>query len=189
MISTTGGKLNCCRVTSPGTYKSVPSLCRSGALPAEPWCAGFGVPAAPLQVASATLPPTLPLTLLGSSHRQSLKAESRPSSCTRSAEAAASSLSSACDAAGAASWVEGEQEAAAPSAPTADDSPGVSAHEFSVCTLTVGSHVTPTPPTAPALERLRPESEARRRQAGAKARLPVRLTRASSDSTGMAWMS
>eukprot|EP00964_Phaeocystis_antarctica_P077448 scaffold48060_cov64-Phaeocystis_antarctica.AAC.3 len=139
MISTTEGKLSCCRVTSPGTYKSVPSVCRSGALPAEPRWTGFAVHrvphepperarfrwlewerAAPLQAAVATLPPMLPPTLLGSSHRQSLKAESRPSSCTRSAEAAAPSLSSAGDAAGAASWVEGEQEgleAAAPSAP------------------------------------------------------------------------
>eukprot|EP00964_Phaeocystis_antarctica_P015097 scaffold8325_cov57-Phaeocystis_antarctica.AAC.5 len=35
MISTAGGKLSFCRVTSPDTYKSAPSVCRSGALPTE----------------------------------------------------------------------------------------------------------------------------------------------------------
>eukprot|EP00964_Phaeocystis_antarctica_P063676 scaffold38239_cov66-Phaeocystis_antarctica.AAC.2 len=138
VISTNAGKLSCCRVTSPDTYKSTPSVCRSGALPAELRWTGIverlrvarrvvrarfrrleSERAAPLQAAAAMLPPTLPPMLLGGSHHQSRKAESRPSSCTRSAEAAASSLSSAGDAAGAAGWVKEEQEgleAAAPSA-------------------------------------------------------------------------
>eukprot|EP00964_Phaeocystis_antarctica_P112396 scaffold76565_cov61-Phaeocystis_antarctica.AAC.5 len=153
MTSTTGGNLSCCRVTSPDAYKSVPSVCRSGALPAEPRWTDFA--------AAATLPPTL----LGGSHRRSLKAESVPSSCTRSAEAPAPSE---CDAAGAVGWVEAEQEGLEDAA--SSTAAGVPA-QLSVCTLIVGSHATSPPPTAPALEQLRPELEARRRQAEAKARL------------------
>eukprot|EP00964_Phaeocystis_antarctica_P159998 scaffold131300_cov63-Phaeocystis_antarctica.AAC.2 len=92
MISTVGGKLSFCFVTSPDTYKSAPSVCRSGSLPTEPLRARFVVPygafaparscrlesdrEAPMPAASETLPPAL----LGGSHHPPLEAKS---CCTR----------------------------------------------------------------------------------------------------------
>mmetsp|Transcript_55645 Transcript_55645/g.133328 ORF Transcript_55645/g.133328 Transcript_55645/m.133328 type:complete len:256 (-) Transcript_55645:1167-1934(-) len=103
MISTAGGKLSFCRVTSPDTYKSAPSVCRSGALPTERrrsmrtavsverrerTIAAHGAVAparsrrlesdraAPVPAAAATLSSTL----LDGSHHQSREAES---CCTR----------------------------------------------------------------------------------------------------------